>query len=107
MLTDQAKAKLADEIKGKDHLIPFEEYLTEICTSDAVAEKIVAEGKSLEGCFRHMKNIARKRKTGNFAYIPPDEGFRIIREYYGIEDIPLRVPKQAAMGDVIDVMDFL
>ena len=33
--TDEAIAKMAEEIKGKDYLIPFEEYLTTICTTDA------------------------------------------------------------------------
>lgn len=106
MLTDQAKARLADEIQGKDYLIPFEEYLTGICTTDAVAEKILTKGKTLEGCFRHMKDIASKRKTGNFAYIPPEEGFQIIREYYGIGD-PGIPNKPAPQGDVIDIMDLL
>ena len=101
MLTDQAKAKLAEEIKGNDHLIPFEEYLTGICETDRIAEKILAEGKSLEKCFKHMKDIARKRKTGNFAYIPPEEGFRIIREYYGIDD------KDEEKADAVDIMDLL
>lgn len=107
MLTDKAKAKLAGEIKGKDYLIPFEEYLTDICTTDAVAEKILAEDKSLERCFQHMKGIASKRKTGNFAYIPPEEGFEIIRKYYGIEE---EQPKRRAaepQGEVIDIMDLL
>ena len=101
-LTDQAIAKMAEEIKGKDHLIPFEEYLTGICTTDDVAEKILAEGKSLEKCFRHMEGIARKRKTGNFAYIPPEEGFSIIREYYGIKNKPA-----AREPEAVDIMDLL
>lgn len=102
MLTDKAKAKLAEEINGKDHLIPFEEYLTEICETDEIAEKILAEGKSLEGCFKHMEAIARKRKTGNFAYIPPEEGFRIIREYYGIGKA-----HEEEKADAVDIMDLL
>lgn len=101
-LTDQAIAKMAEEIKGKDHLIPFEEYLTGICTTDDVAEKILAEGKSLEKCFRHMEGIARKRKTGNFAYIPPEEGFSIIREYYGIKNKPAE-----RKTETVDIMDLL
>ena len=106
MLTDQAKEILADEIKGKDHLIPFEEYLTGICTSDAVAKKILVEGKSLEGCYHYMRDIASKRKTGNFAYIPPEEGFQIIRDYYGIDGRESE-RKEESRGEVIDIMDLL
>ena len=101
-LTDQAIAKMAEEIKGNDHLIPFEEYLTGVCTSDDVAEKILEKDKSLEKCFKHMEGIARKRKTGNFAYIPPEEGFSIIREYYGIKNKPA-----AREPETVDIMDLL
>lgn len=104
MLKDKAKERLAKEIEGKDHLIPFEEYLTEICTTDEIAEKILAEDKSLEGCYKHMESIARGRKTGNFAYIPPEEGFRIIREYYGIDGSK---NAEEETSDVVDIMDLL
>lgn len=104
MLKDKAKERLAKEIEGKDHLIPFEEYLTEICTTDEIAEKILAEDKSLEGCFKHMESIARGRKTGNFAYIPPEEGFRIIRKYYGIGE---GVKAEPQADDAVDIMDLL
>lgn len=104
MLKDKAKERLAKEIEGKDHLIPFEEYLTEICTTDEIAEKILAEDKSLEGCFKHMESIARGRKTGNFAYIPPEEGFRIIRQYYGIDE---DAKAEEETVDTVDIMDLL
>ena len=104
MLRDEAKRKLAEEIEGKDHLIPFEEYLTEICTSDEIAKKILAEDKSLEGCFKRMAEIARGRKTGNFAYIPPEEGFRIIREYFEIDG---DTTAEEETSNVVDIMDLL
>ena len=56
--TDQAIARMADEMKGKDYLIPFEEYLTGICTTDAVADKILDKEKSLQGAFDKMRDIA-------------------------------------------------
>ena len=105
-MTDEAIARMAEEIKGKDHLIPFEEYLTEICTTDAVAEKILDKGRSLQGAFKAMEDIARKRKTGNCAYIPPEEGYQIIRDYYGINDKDMAQPGREHAGS-IDVLDFL
>lgn len=104
MLKDKAKRKLAREIEGKDHLIPFEEYLTEICVTDEIAEKILAEDKSLEGCFKHMESIARERRTGNFAYIPQEEGFRIIREYFEIDG---DTTAEEETSNVVDIMDLL
>ena len=102
--TDQAIARMADEMKGKDYLIPFEEYLTGICTTDAVADKILDKEKSLQGAFDKMRDIAQKRKTGNFAYIPEREGFEIIRDYYGITEADM-APIREPAG--IDILDFL
>lgn len=97
---NKAIAHITDECKGNEHLIPFEEYLTSICTTDDVADKILNESKSLKGCFEKMKSIAQKRAKNNCAYVPPEEGFRIIRDYYGIED-------SKKTGPVIDIMDLL
>lgn len=84
--TDEAIAKITAECEGKEHLIPFEEHLTKLCTNDCIAEKILQEDKTLQGSFDEMKCVAKKRKHGNFAYIPEKEGLAIIEEYYGITD---------------------
>ena len=97
---NKAIARITDECKGNEHLIPFEEYLTSICTTDDVADKILNRDKNLKGCFEKMKSIAQKRAKNNCAYIPPEEGFSIIRDYYGIDESKKNSP-------VIDIMDFL
>lgn len=97
---NKAIARITDECKGNEHLIPFEEYLTSICTTDDVADKILNENKNLKGCFEKMKGIAHRRAKNNCAYIPPEEGFRIIKDYYGIDESQKNSP-------VIDIMDFL
>ena len=97
---NKAIARITDECKGNEHLIPFEEYLTSICTTDDVADKILNESKNLKGCFEKMKSIACSRAKNNCAYIPPEEGFQIIKDYYGIKD-----NKKA--GPAIDIMDLL
>ena len=104
--TDEAIAKMAEEIKGKDYLIPFEEYLTTICTTDAVAEKIMKEGKSLQGAFGAMRDIAKKRQVQQCAYIPPEEGFEIIRDYYGITDADMKT-STTQPAQTINVLDLL
>lgn len=97
---NKAIARITDECKGNEHLIPFEEYLTSICTTDDVADKILSNDKNLKGCFEKMKSIAKGRAVSGCAYIPPEEGFRIIRDYYGIED-------SKKTGPAIDIMDLL
>lgn len=104
--TDKAKMKLAEECQGKDYLIPFEEYLTGICTTDKIADLILAEDKKLEKCFVKMKEIARKRAKNGCACIPPEEGFEIIREYYGITDGDLNTSASNPAG-IVDITDFL
>ena len=102
-LQDKAIAKITKECEGKDYLIPFEEYLTSICTTDAVANKILKEDKKLQGAFDAMKKIARERAVAQCAYIPPAEGYQIIEDYYGITESD----KQRKTADVIDITDLL
>lgn len=97
-VTNRAIARITDECKDKDYLIPFEEYLTSICTTDEVAEKILNPGKTLEGCFTEMQSIAKGRAVRGCAFIPPEEGYQIIKDYYGI----IKESKKQ-----IDIMDFL
>lgn len=105
-LTDRAIARITEECQEKDYLIPFEEYLTSIMT-DKIAEKVLDEKKSLQGCFDKMKETAEKHmiRNGNVgtAYIPPEEGFAIIRDYYGIDN----AEKSGPDAGVIDITDFL
>ena len=101
-LTDRAIARITEECKKKDYLIPFEEYLTSIMT-DKVAEKVLDEKKTLQGCFEKMREIARRRQHNSCAYIPPDEGLSIIRDYYGID----LAEKSSPEPGVIDITDFL
>ena len=66
--TDKAIARITDECKGNEHLIPFEEYLTSICTTDDVADKILNRDKSLKGCFEKMKSAAGQKITARISH---------------------------------------
>ena len=101
--TDEAKMRMAKECQGKEELVPIEEYLTSICTTDAVAEKILEKEKTLQKCLDHMRKIAQKKAVHGFACIPPEEGFKIIGEYYGITE----ADKSQTVGNVIDIMDYI
>ena len=66
-LTDRAIARITEECQKKDYLIPFEEYLTSIMT-DRVAEKVLDEKKTLQGCFDETETSAphaSRRKRGS------------------------------------------
>ena len=105
-LTNRAIARITEECQKKEYLIPLEEYLTSIMT-EKIAEKVLDEKKTLQGCFDKMKETAEKHmiRNGNVgtACIPPEEGFAIIRDYYGIDN----AEKSGPAPGVIDIMDFL
>lgn len=100
-MINKAIAKITEECQDKDYLIPFEEYLTSICTTDKIAEKILDEKKTLQGAFDKMKGIAKTRQHSGCAYIPPEEGFEIIREYFGID------LTEKPQTNILDITEFL
>lgn len=104
-IKDQAIAKITEECRDKEHLVPFEEYLTSICATDAIANKILNPKKTLEGAFEAMRKIAKKRAINGCAYIPPEEGFEIIRNYFEI-NLDEEEPEEVK-DNVIDIMDLL
>lgn len=102
--TDAAIAKLTAECKGKDYLIPFEEYLTSICTTDAVADKILDDKKELEKCFEFSKDRFKKKAVKGCAMVEDEEAYEVIREYYGIK---LTESKLAPADEVVDILDLI
>jgi len=52
--------------------------------SDAAA--ILSDGKTIAGSLKAMEDYARKQpRSGNCAVVTPEDGYRIVREYFGIK----------------------
>lgn len=100
-MIDKAIAKITDEMMKIETPLAqgIEEHLTGICKSEAVAEKILDPEKKLADICKSVTEEARKRAVGGVAYIPPDEVFQMVAEYYGIGTTPAR--------EHIDIMDLL
>jgi hypothetical protein len=49
------------------------------------AEKILAEGKTLQGSYKALEEYARKNKNGNSACVPYMKAVEIMAEYWGID----------------------
>ena len=49
------------------------------------AEKILAEGKTLAGSYKHLEDYAKKHKNGNSACVPYMKAMEIMAEYWGID----------------------
>ena len=85
-MIDKAIKKITDEMMKIDDPLAqmVEEHLTGECTTPAVAEALLAPGKSLQELHKQIWDEARKRKKGNGAYIPDEEIYQMADDYYGI-----------------------
>ena len=86
--TETAMDRLRDEMAKKhDHpgVTVIGEYLSGRLNADhSLAEKIAADGKTIEGAFEAIRAYARKIQKGGFAYVNPEKALAIACEYYGI-----------------------
>lgn len=82
----------------------IEEHLTSICTTEAVAEKLLAKDKCLRELNDTIWSEAEKRKSGKGAYIPEPEIFAMAEAYYGITEADKNTSGSA---DVIDILDLI
>lgn len=108
-MKDKAIARITDEMMkiNTPHAQAVEEYLTGICTTDAVAEKLLDESKSLKGFLDELLKEARKRSKGNVAYIAPEEVWEMVEKYYGITEEDKSSMVAVTAEDIIDISDFL
>ena len=94
ILQDDAIAKITEEMmadavdgKPKAEIQAIEEMLTNICTTDAIAEKLLADEKSLQGAYDALFKEAKDNSNGkNVVCISPQKAQQIIEKYYGITD---------------------
>ena len=102
--TDQDIAKITNEMMKLDDPIAqgVEEHLTDICTNDIIAEKILAADKTVKGACEALWETAKKRRKGNSAYIPMEEAFLIIEKCFGITEEDKAAP--VADSGIVDFM---
>ncbi len=96
---DHAMNKLRDEMAAKaDHpgIQEIGSYMTaRLMDRQEDAGQVLAEGKTLTGAFEAIHAYASKHKTGNFAYVPPEQAFKLVAEYYGIDEYEQKQNPQA------------
>jgi len=105
-MKDKAIAKITDEAMKINDPMAFaiEEHLTSLCTSNAVAAKLLAEDKSLKQAYDNIWAEAKKRKKGNCAFIPPEEVYAMVDEYYGLDQLGGKTHK-TEHADRVNVLD--
>ena len=109
---DEAMDKLRDEMakeSGRPEIRILGEYLTErLMREPGIAEKIMAEGKTIDGAFAHMRTQAKARAKGGSYVMASEEALKMLCEYYGIpaaaeapeEPKAAPAPKKQAAGSL-------
>lgn len=101
-MIDKAIKKITEEMMKKNDPLAqlIEEHLTEKCTTEGIAAKLLDPEKKLEEIHKKIWDEARKRRMGNGAFIPDQEIYDMIDEYYGIAG-------RTAQADIINVLDMI
>lgn len=68
--------------------------------NDENADKVLAEGKSLKGCWDYITSNARKQAAGNCAAVPDDTVYEWAAGYYGFT-------AEETKAEIIDLLDLL
>lgn len=84
-------------------------------TNPAAAEKIVAEGKTIKGSLKEMKEAARKNQSDGCGVLTDQEGFEVVLKYFGIEPAGIQpatptappVPEKKSMEFDVRLEDLL
>lgn len=86
---ETAMDRLRDELAKKtDHpgVATVGEYLTyRLQREPSLADKLAAEGKSIEGAFNAIQKYASEHRNGKtWIFVPPEKALEIACEYYVI-----------------------
>lgn len=78
--------------------------LQHINDNPAAAERILTEGKTLKGSLDAMRKVAEGKKVGGMAVLTPEEGYKAVLGYFGIQAIAaVPAPKPQAPKVYFDV----
>lgn len=106
-MTDKAIEKITREAMEINDPVAFgiEEHLTGMCTTNTVAMKILEDDKKLKEIYDKVWSEARKRRKGNCAYIPPEEVYAMVDEYYGLNNKVTN--RQRSSADRANILDLI
>lgn len=110
-MIDKAIEKITKEAMDMNDPFAFfiEEHLTEMCTSNAVAEKILADGKSIKSIANRIRNQMEKEakdanpgKRSAWWGAPDAKLLKMVDEYYGLNQ-ETTAPEQKEHINVLDL----
>ncbi|MFF2794956.1 hypothetical protein [Lysinibacillus xylanilyticus] len=89
-MVEQAMAKLQAELRVErvhPYVAAIGNYLMDLLKDNpSSAEKIMAEGKTIIGSMKAMRKVAEKLQVDNCAVLTPEQGFKVVLDYFGIKD---------------------
>ena len=94
------------------------EQLKDICrkepkSAELIAQDLDAPEMSITEAEKKIKKWADAHKTGNFAFVPPEEAEKILRKFYGLPAAPVEEAASDVGAEpekttaIIDLADFL
>lgn len=64
------------------------QYIIDKCESDAAAEKVLTDGKTLSACLDKIKALAKKKAINGVGVVTEDEAFTEVNKYFGFAEKP-------------------
>lgn len=104
-----AREKIQSEVNGSEN--PYIKvvggFLLEMVEKDtSAAEAIMRDGKSIKGSLEEMKKVAKGKAVGGCAVIDDVEGFKIVKNYYGIKGGEAREIKAIKTEKVVSMNEY-
>ena len=105
-MKDKAIARITEQAMKMDHPLAtvIEEYLTDRCTTNEVAEKLLDESKTVKEIFDGIEEKARKEAKNGFGMMKDEDLYGMIDDYYGLDH--QAVSSGSAPAPKVDVFDF-
>lgn len=86
-MVEEAVRKIEEEMKSvnNDYVRVIGEFLIkQLEINPEAAESILNQDKSIMNSLNAMRKLAEKKKIGNMAVLTPEEGFKVVSDYFGI-----------------------
>ena len=107
---EDAIKKINTEIQKEPsnrYLALIGEHIIDNITSEAAAEKVLKEEKTLAKALGGIQNKASKQKTGDCAVIEDSVVYGWAREYFGLTANPQAPAEEVKKGVCVSLEDFL
>lgn len=72
--------------------------------SEETLKSIIDKSLTIKGAISEMRDMAQKRRTGNYAVLNEAEGFKIVDKYFGIDGSAVNTEKPQKTVSLFDMI---